>query len=38
LYVETSEQNERQETSHGEQAFHDLQVLVPPPVLLKGQF
>jgi hypothetical protein len=38
LYVEPSEQDERQETSHGEQALYDLQVLMPPPVLFKDQF
>jgi hypothetical protein len=37
LYIETSEQDERQETSHGEQTLNDLQVLMPPPVFLKNQ-
>jgi hypothetical protein len=37
LYIEPSEQDERQETSHGEQTFHNLQVLMPPPVFLKDQ-
>jgi len=38
LYIEASEQDERQEASHGEQTFNDLQVLMPPPVFLKDQF
>jgi hypothetical protein len=38
LYIKTSKHNERHETCHGEQTLNDLQVLVPPPVLLKDQF
>jgi hypothetical protein len=37
LYIEPSEQDERQKTSHGEQTFDDLQVLMPPPVFFKDQ-
>jgi hypothetical protein len=37
LYIEPSEQDERQETSHREQTLNDLQVLMPPPAFLKDQ-
>jgi hypothetical protein len=37
-YVETCKHNECHETGHSEQALNDLCILVPPPVLLKGQF